>query len=80
MFCSQFGSSEILVTLLLITTLFFIPTLAAVSFILQVAVHVDRDAGWSARYAIFHQPHPCAYLGGKIILLSDTVFKVFQVF
>lgn len=49
---SQFGSSEILGTLLL-TTLFHSP-LAAVSFILQVAVNVDRDAGWSARYAMLH--------------------------
>ena len=40
----------------------------AVSFILQVTVDVDRDAGGSTWHAIFYQPDPCTYLGGKLLL------------
>ena len=38
----------------------------AVSFILQVTVDVDRDAGGSTWHAIFYQPDPRTYLGGKL--------------
>lgn len=75
--CSQFGSSEILGTLLLLATLFHSPLQQSHSFFKLLSMLTEMQGGPPGMPCFTNLTLARIW---EVRLLSDTVFKVFEVF